>query len=96
MKTLDERKAGTTCTRCGQSRRPFKDWTDPYTCGRCSAILAKRKNVLDPKAPEVTPEVQAARSAKGRAAWALQTTRRKVSTDSPDGQGEAIEGQDGE
>ena len=28
-KTLNERKAGTTCARCRQPRWPFKDWASP-------------------------------------------------------------------
>lgn len=40
MKTLEERKAGATCSRCGQQRWPFKNWEEPYTCTRCFQALA--------------------------------------------------------
>jgi hypothetical protein len=45
MKTLDERKAGVTCSWCGQDRWPFKDWAEPYTCQRCREVFARKSNV---------------------------------------------------
>ncbi len=39
MKTIEERKAGTVCSRCHQDRWPFQDWTEPYTCQRCQEVL---------------------------------------------------------
>jgi len=63
VKTLDERKAGTTCSRCGEQRWPFKTWQEPHTCQRCCEVLAGG-NARDP----LGTDAQHAAAAVARAA----------------------------
>ena len=37
------------CSRCGQDWWPSMPTTAPYTCARCQAVKARKKNVKDPK-----------------------------------------------
>lgn len=47
MRTLDERKEGVECCRCGEQRFPFRNWSEPYVCGRCLEAI-RGGNVRDP------------------------------------------------
>ncbi len=58
MKTIEERKAGTVCSRCHNERWPFQDWTEPYTCQRCQEVL--RGGNGSRQAQERSPAQQAA------------------------------------
>lgn len=40
MRDLNDRKEGVACSRCGEQRWPFKQWSEPYLCGRCREALA--------------------------------------------------------
>ncbi len=65
MKTLEQRKAGTTCSRCHEQRWPYGDWTEPYTCQRCREALAGG-NARDPLPSEAQQAARAANALKGR------------------------------
>jgi hypothetical protein len=73
VRVIDERKAGTMCARCRQQRWPFKDWSEPYTCGRCREALADGSAVMDPRGSDAQ-----------RAAWA----KRVPPTDPANGRGD--------
>jgi hypothetical protein len=61
VKTLQQRKAGTTCRRCGEWRWPFKGWVEPYTCQRCRDAVAGGQ-AIDPLGSAAQ---QAARAVSG-------------------------------
>jgi hypothetical protein len=60
---MPERTRMLTCARCGHDR-----WTShprPYTCQRCTDVLAGRPNVTDPKGLPGRPWTAQRRQEKG-------------------------------
>jgi hypothetical protein len=70
MKTLKQRIAGVACSRCGERRWLFRDWTEPSTCSPCRTALAGGR-ARDSKAGERLAAQQAVSKA-------LATRRQKT------------------
>jgi hypothetical protein len=84
----DERSAAVVCSRCAGRRwvlvrpRSAPD-PDPFTCQRCTAVLAER-DALDPLAAAASPAQQAARALAGERLRKAHSSGRRAPEPSPE------------